>query len=143
MNKQHIQKGHLKAHHTIGDYWLWLSAGILLVMVLAAVVAINLRTPVSANPSLIKAQSVPDAASQGIAGYILAHSDLSAQSVPDASAQGVQGYLQAHSMPSPQTVPDAAAQGVTGYLRAHAVGYLTDPEVKSVMDYLKAHGIQP
>ena len=45
------------------------------------------------------------------------------QAVPDAATQGILGYLQAHAgQPiSGQTVPDAATQSVLAYLRAHGV----------------------
>jgi hypothetical protein len=143
----HIHKTHMKPHHTIVDHWIWLVVGIVLIIA-ALVVFDNLGNRATSSTNTIPpvhVQSVPDAASQGVAGYILAHSDPYAQSVPDASAQGLENYLRAHSMPYAQTVPDPAVQSALDYLRLHAVNesLITDPAAQSVMDYLKAHGIQP
>lgn len=47
-------------------------------------------------------------------------STFKAQSVPDAAAQGVIDYIGAHSNPSVQAVPEAAVQSVTDYIRLHS-----------------------
>jgi len=121
MNTQQTQKTSLNSHLSIGTYWLWLGLGILII-VAALAIALSHRTeitvPVTGSPSR-------------------------PQSVPDAAVQGVAGYIEAHSGPSAQSVPEAAAQGVAGYLQAHGTGLIiTDPAQKSVMDYLRAHGVE-
>jgi len=121
MNTQQTQKTSLNSQLSIGTYWLWLGLGTLII-VAALAIALSHRTeitvPVTGSPSR-------------------------PQSVPDAAVQGVAGYIEAHSGPSVQTVPDAAEQGVAGYLQAHGTGLIiTDPAQKSVMDYLRAHGIE-
>lgn len=86
-------------------------------------------------------QTVPDAATGGISGYLQPHAYGKTQLVPDAATQGVLGYIQAHQQvdrayPSSNyvdswrhdlsgnqnptsTVPDAATRGVQGYIQAH------------------------
>ena len=145
----HIHKTHMKPQHTIGEYWLWLSLGVVLIVAtLVAYQNINQRkeaTTILNTTTVPIAQSVPDAASQGIANYIRAHSNPYVQAVPNAADQGVTNYLQVHRMPSAQIVADPAVQSVMDYIRLHGMAepIITDPAVKSVMDYLKAHGIQP
>ena len=121
MNTQQTQKTSLNSQLSIGTYWVWLGLGILII-VAALAIALSHRTeitvPVTGSPS-------------------------QPQSVPDAAVQGVAGYIEAHSGPSAQSVPEAAAQGVAGYLQAHGTGLIiTDPAQKSVMDYLRAHGVE-
>jgi hypothetical protein len=121
MNTRQTQKTSLNSQLSIGTYWLWLGLGILII-VAALAIALSHRTeitvPVTGSPS-------------------------QPQSVPDAAVQGVAGYIEAHSGPSAQSVPEAAAQGVAGYLQAHGTGLIiTDPAQKSVMDYLRAHGVE-
>ena len=118
MNTQQTRKAFTNA---LGNLWPWLGIGLLLV---AATLAIsNISRPEVRDPAA------------GLSSQ--------PQSVPDAAAQGVAGYIEAHSGPSVQTVPDAAEQGVAGYLQAHGTGLIiTDPAQKSVMDYLRAHGIE-
>lgn len=116
MNTQMNQKA---LANVFGNIWFWLGIGILLFV---AALAIN-------NFSR-KEVSIP-----------LTGSSSRPQSVPDAAAQGVAGYIEAHSGPSVQVGPEAAVQGVAGYLQAHDTGsIITDPAQKSVMDYLRAHG---
>ena len=130
----------------------WLVGGVLMV---AAALAITfaLRSapakPAAEPPSV--AQSVPNAAAQGVLGYIAAHEGNSAnaiQPVPDAAAQGVAGYIAAHTSNSAiQSVPDASTQGILSYLQAHAgqsSGTQTVPDAatQGVLDYLRAHGVQ-
>jgi hypothetical protein len=71
---------------------------------------------------------------------------VQAQTVPDAAAQGVANYLRAHSANLPATtVIDPAAQSVLDYINLHSndkPAIITDPAAQSVMDYLKAHGIK-
>ena len=119
MTTQQNQKELHSTQLTIGNIWFWL--GIVLLLFAAALVinAVN-RTEVTVPGTGSSAQP---------------------QSVPDAAVQGVAGYIEAHSGPSVQTVPDAAEQGVAGYLQAHGTGLIiTVPAQKSVMDYLRAHG---
>ena len=47
--------------------------------------------------STFKAQSVPDAAAQGVTDYVRAHSNLSVQAVPEAVVQSVTDYIRLHS----------------------------------------------
>jgi hypothetical protein len=118
MNTQQNQNA---STNVLGTIWFWLGLGILLFV---AALAIN---TVSRKEAVVP---VTGSSSQS-------------QSVPDAAAQGVAGYIEAHSGPSAQAVPDAAAQGIAGYLQAHGNGPLiTDPAQKGVMDYLRAHGIE-
>ena len=133
---------------TLAGNVLWGSIGLTLASALAITVATQFSpVPVVANLP-VYAQSVPDAASQGVAGYLRAHgagSTNTAQSVPDANTQSVLAYLDAHRSAAPQTVPDAASQGVTGYLTAHGAGALgqlvPDAATQGVLDYLRAHGV--
>ena len=147
MNMQQIQNSYKSVQHTIGKYWLWLSLGILLFVAALAVNDAN-RTTVTlpVTGSSAQAQTVPDAAAQGVADYLRAHSSPSAQAVPDAAVQSVADYLQLHSSPSAQAVPEAEVQSVADYLRLHSndlnTAVITDPAAKSVMDYLRAHGYE-
>jgi hypothetical protein len=111
----------------IGNFWFWLGFSLLLIVTVLAVQNVSRR----AETATIPETGAPAAA----------------QSVPEAAVQGVTDYLKAHSNPSGQAVPDASVQSVADYLRLHSADQppaaITDPAVKSVMDYLKAHGIQP
>ena len=174
MNKQQIQNRLKTFQFGSGRQWLWLGFGLLLVVAALAINNASRPAPTAKNAAspIGMAQSVPEAAAQGVADYIAAHSDSSAQTVPDASAQSVANYLQAHGVPFAQTVPEASVQSVTDYLRIHNTGnfisqsvpeaavqsvtdyirlhandmstaLITDPAATSEMDYLKAHGVQP
>jgi len=148
MNKSHLQTHHV--HHTIENIWLWMGIGVLIL------VSALLFNSAAHNPLLIPdtgapvaaqnmlAQTVPEAAGQGVAGYIAAHSISSGQSVPEAAVQGVAGYLRGHEMTA-QAVPETGVQSVLEYLRLHSSkpAGSVDPAVQSVMNYLKAHGVQP
>ena len=117
----------MNTKRTFGNVWFWLGLSLLLIVTTLAIQNVSRRATTV---------SIPNTGAGAPA--------VQSQSVPEAGAQGVDGYIEAHSGPSVQTVPDAAAQGVTGYLQAHSSGLIiTDPSQKSVMDYLRAHGIQP
>ena len=127
MNTQQIQGTLKNAKSTAGNVWLWLGLGLLLIVAALAIQNISRRATTASIPetgSPFQDQSVPDAASQGVANYINAHSSPFAQSVPEAGVQSVADYIRLHS----NDLPEPA---------------ITDPAVQSVMDYLKAHGIQP
>jgi hypothetical protein len=118
MNTQKNQKAFTNVLGTIG---FWLGLGILL---LVAALAIN---TISRKEAVVPVTG----------------SSSRSQSVPDAAAQGVAGYIDAHSDPAAQAVPDAAVQSVTDYLHAHGIGpIITDRAQESVVDYLRAHGAE-
>jgi len=97
MNTQQIQNTFKNVQRTIGSLWLWLGIGIL--FLIAALAVNNARRPAVMLP--------------------ITGSPVKAQTVPEAGAQGVAGYLQAHRVPYAQTVPDAAVQSVMNYIRLH------------------------
>ena len=116
MNTQKNRKAFTNA---LGSLWFWLGIGLLLIVAALAI------SNISRNDVIVPATG----------------SSSQPQSVPDAAAQGVAGYIEAHDDPSAQAAPEAAAQGVADYLQAHSLGPLiTDPAQKSVMDYLRTHG---
>jgi hypothetical protein len=118
-NLMNTQKNQKASTSVFGTIWFWLGLGVLL---LVAALAINEVSRTEVSVPVTGSSSQP-------------------QSVPDAAAQGIAGYIEAHSGPSTQTVPDASAQGIASYLQAHSPGSLiTDPAQKGVMDYLRAHG---
>ena len=135
MNPQQLQSGSKRIAYAARPGGRWLSVGLGLAAVAAIAIAIYVaaqpaaRPPVADNPSLPVAQSVPDAAVQGVNDYLRAHSAGQAaasqgQAAPDANAQAVLDYLRAHeagqAAASPgQAVPDANVQAVLDYLRAH------------------------
>src|SRR5258708_4068280 len=132
----------------------WLMGGALAIAAaigLTLVIRNGSAKPAAEPVSIV--QSVPDAAAQGVQGYIQAHqgnSSLSVQVVPDAGSQGVAGYISAHGpRANPQSVPDAAAQSVLAYLQAHGAGpsasvqLVPDANTQSVLAYLAAHAGQP
>jgi hypothetical protein len=133
-NTDHIQRRNLmntNVQRIIGNFWLWLGIGVLLVSATLAVKEVSRRA------TIIPITGAPEAA---------VNSNSSAQTVPEAGVQGVNDYILAHSNSSAQAVPEAGVQSVTDYIRLHNAtlpAVSTDPAVKSVMDYLKAHGIQP
>ena len=144
MNKQQIQRRKLET------IWFWLGCGLLLIVTVLAIQNVSRPAKTATIPETgapIPAQSVPEAGVQGVTDYLEAHRDSSAQAVPEAGVQSVTDYLNAHSNPSAQSVPEAGVQSVEDYIRLHSAdrpaSVTTDPAVKSVMDYLKAHGIEP
>jgi hypothetical protein len=121
MKTQQLQNTSKNVQGTIGNYWLWLGFGLLLIVAALAIQNVSrtkMSVPVTGSSS--QPQSVPDAAARGVADYIRAHSNPSAQAVPEASVQSVADYLQMHSSRSAQAVPDAAVQSVTDYIRLHS-----------------------
>lgn len=61
----------------------------------------------------------------------------------EASTRGVLGYIKAHDQAF-QQLKDPAMMGIMGYLNAHEIdpfsqAIVTEPEAKSVIDYLRAH----
>jgi|SRR5579859_2243069 len=138
------QISHKHVGYTLAKEALWVALGVAVAAALAILAISKWALPPQAVTVPV-VQSVPDAASQGVNGYIIAHgvaqldtapdirrraerdAALKVQVVPEAAAQGVAGYLRAHGAGSliiRQSVPDAAAQGVAAYLRAHGVGML-------------------
>jgi len=110
-NPDHTKRRNLmnkNIQRIIGNFWLWLGIGVLLVSATLAVREVSRRAAI----------------------------------IPNTGAPGAA----VNSNPSAQTVPEAGVQSVTDYIRLHNANMpaeSTDPAVKSVMDYLKAHGIQP
>jgi hypothetical protein len=121
MNTQQIQNTSRNVQRTIGNLGLWLGLGLLLIVAARAINDASRRAAIIPNTgSPFKAQSVPEAGAQGVAGYLQAHRVPYAQTVPDAAVQSVTDYLQMHSSPSAQTVPDASVQSVMNYIRLHS-----------------------
>jgi len=129
MNTQQIQSTLKNAQRTAGNVWLWLGLGLLLIVATLAVQNITRRATTATIPNTG------------------AGAPAQPQSVPEAAVQGVADYINAHSGPFAQSVPDAGVQSVTDYIRLHSndtsTPSITDPAMQSVMDYLKAHDIQP
>ncbi len=143
-NQHHISSKRIGSTMTMWPVWAGLS--LILIAALAITVATQLAPAPSAAQPVIRVQTVPDAAAQGVANYLRAHeyaSRITGQVVPDAASQGVAGYVGAHALPSAQLVPDAAAQGVNNYLRAHSSNVLAqavpDAATQGVLGYLGAH----
>ena len=149
MKTTQVRNSSRNVQSTTGNLALWLGLGILLFV--SALAINNVSRPVATIPntgSPFKAQSVPEAGAQGVAGYLQAHSVPYAQIVPEAAVQSVADYLRVHGANLPAvTTTDPAAQSVLDYIRLHSNDrstiLITDPAAKSVMDYLKAHGMQP
>ena len=125
MKTQQLQNPSKNVQRTIGNLGLWLGLAFLVFVAALAIQNVSRRAAIIPNTgSFILAQTVPEAAAQGVTDYIRAHSDPSAQAVPEAGVQSVADYLRLHSADLPAAV-------------------ITDPAVQSVMGYLEAHGTQP
>ena len=115
MNATQHPVSHRATPHRLTPQILWAALSVAVVAALA-VTAITQFAPAPKPAPAPLGQTVPDAASQGVASYLRAH-----RVSPAANAPGVTIRI--------QVVPDAASQGVSGYLRAHGVGQPQTPSV--------------
>jgi hypothetical protein len=125
----------------------WLGASLAMIAALAVAIAIHYAPEPKAAEPAVRAQTVPNAADQGVMNYLRAHGfGATNQSVPSAADQGVTSYLRAHGVGTTvQTVPDPNVQSVMDYLRAHGAGQSVqsqaalDAPAQDEAAYLRSH----